>query len=780
MVRHFLPALLVFGCAIWPAAAWAQNPLAKCKNQVIERERFSYPLVAGSDTVHEGVLSGHVRVICDDTTLQAEEIRWREDSPMVYASGDVYYEQQGTQIAAQRAEMNRDTHLGTFFGASGWMELMSEKPDRSLFGTQEPYIIFWAENIEKTNDQTYVLTHGGFTSCRQPTPRWDMSSSKLTLVPGRRAILRNMVLRVKDVPLFYLPALYYPINHENRATGFLLPTYGNSTIRGLSLNNAFFWAINRSQDATIYHDFFAKAGQGIGGEYRYAGDAGSTGNGRIYMLDERAQFADDGETIVRPAHRSFDIRGTINHALGRGVRTTGHVNYFTDISAQQLFQSNIFDLSLRTRSFGGSVSGGTGRYRLGGQYDRTDVFTGTAAQRYGSTPMGSFSIGEKPVGRSPVYFSASFAGGHLLRQDDISNPLTNRSLWRLDGGPRVSVPVSQLPALTVTTSAALRYTYWNNSQDPADGQRLTNPISRQVIDLQTSVVGPVFSRIWHTPDNGYAEGFKHLIEPSLSLSWLSPYRDSNRLVQLDGVDTMVTGTTNMVYGLTSRLLAKRRTGAPPGGSAATGIVREILTVDMRQSYYTNALAAKYDPQFQSSFAGLNNFDVPPSSFSPIQISAVARPTDTTSALFRMEYDTRFNAVRTYSASGSLDQAIADVTASWSKRQVIPGLPEFADPERADHFLGATANVHDRDNRVGGTYMFNYDVMRGYFLQRRYRLFYNTQCCGVAFEMQTIDLSRFSGIGFAQNDRRMSINFTLAGIGTFSNPLGSFGGSTGSR
>jgi hypothetical protein len=201
---------------------------------------------------------------------------------------------------------------------------------------------------------------------------------------------------------------------------------------------------------------------------------------------------------------------------------------------------------------------------------------------------------------------------------------------------------------------------------------------------------------------------------------------------------------------------------------------------MRQSYYTNALAAKYDPQYQSSFAGLYNYDVPPSPYSPIQISAIARPSDTTSAQLRMEYDTRFNAVRTYSASGRLDQAIADVTASWSKRQVIPGLPEFADPERADHFLGATANVHDRDYRVGGTYMFNYDVLRGYFLQRRYRMFYNTQCCGVAFEMQTIDLSHFSSIGFAQSDRRMSINFTLAGIGTFSNPLGSFGGSTGSR
>ena len=53
------------------------------------------------------------------------------------------------------------------------------------------------------------------------------------------------------MPLAYVPAMYFPINRENRATGFLLPVYGNSTLRGHSISNAFFWAIDRSQDLTI-------------------------------------------------------------------------------------------------------------------------------------------------------------------------------------------------------------------------------------------------------------------------------------------------------------------------------------------------------------------------------------------------------------------------------------------------------------------------------------------------------------------------------------------------
>jgi LPS-assembly protein len=772
---------------VWPAAARAQNPLAQCKEQLLEKEEFTYNVVTTGDgtpvikadggPVLEGRLRGNVKVNCDGMLLQADEIHWRTDSPMVFASGNVHFEQSGTSVDAQRVEMNRETLLGTFFQASGRMDLLSEKPDKSLFGTQEPYILFWAEEVEKINDEAFELRRGGFTSCTQPTPRWDMQASNLTLVPDKYAILKNMVLRVKDVPLFYLPALYYPITHTNRATGFLLPTYGQSTVRGLTLSNAFFWAINRSQDATIYHDYYSQAGQGFGGEYRYA-SSGGAGNGRMYMLNESARLdPSDKETIITPASRSFDLRGDINQAIGKSARVTGRINYFTSIQSQQLYQQSLYDLSLRSRSFSGAISTSKGRYRIGAQVDRSDVFYGTDASRYGTLPMATFSISEKPIGRSPVYFGANMSGGHLIRQNDIDDPTTNQSLWRFDATPSVNVPVSTLPALTLNVSAALRYTFWTDQLDPELGQ-VPNAITRRVVDLQARAVGPVFSRIWRTPDNGYAEGFKHLIEPSVTIGWISKYDDSVKLVQLDGIDTLVTGTTTLNYGIANRILAKRRFGTAPDGTP-TSVVREILNVDVRQTYYTNALAAQYDSQYQSSFGGLYVYYTPPSPFSPVQVSATTRPTDTASANFRLEYDTKYMRVRTYGASATVDQPALEVTAGWSKRQVIPGLAGFDTPESADHFLNIATTVRDPDNALGVTFNFSYDMLRDYFLQRRFRFYYNSQCCGVAFDYQTVDLTHF-GYAFARNDRRISLSFTLAGIGTFSNPLGSFGGNTGSR
>ena len=126
-----------------------------------------------------------------------------------------------------------------------------------------------------------------------------------------------MVLKVKDVPVFYLPAMYYPINKEDRATGFLIPIYGSSDDQGQTLSNAFFWAINRSQDATLYHDFYSKTGQGFGGDYRYVQAPGSSGNFQTSVLREH-EATTSSRTAARllvPASTATTINGTVLQPL---------------------------------------------------------------------------------------------------------------------------------------------------------------------------------------------------------------------------------------------------------------------------------------------------------------------------------------------------------------------------------------------------------------------------------------------------------------------------------
>src|SRR3989442_3352773 len=235
----------------------------------------------------------------------ADEMDLYTDRDLLVATGNVVFTNSEGRISAERVEFNTRSQTGTFFEAFGLMSL-GKRANRLQFGNQDPDIYFYGASVERLGPKKYRLTDGAFTTCVQPTPRWELTSGSVILNLDDYALLRNTVLRVKGVPLFYMPVLYYPIREDERATGFLMPTYGTSTLRGQAISNAFFWAINRSQDATLFHDWFTKTGQGMGGEYRYISNLQSSGNIRVYRFAQHeATFTSLGVTRSLPQSTSY-------------------------------------------------------------------------------------------------------------------------------------------------------------------------------------------------------------------------------------------------------------------------------------------------------------------------------------------------------------------------------------------------------------------------------------------------------------------------------------------
>ena len=165
------------------------------------------------------------------TKFFAEQIEIIQDKNQLIASGNVVFQNPGGQIAADSAEFNIKDNTGTFHVASGLMPL-GRAADRTQFGNQEADVYFWGNTIEKLGDEKYRISKGGFTTCVQPTPRWEIVSDTATMRLDHYVALRNAVVEVKDVPVFYLPYLYYPIQKDDRATGVLLPMYGSSLAQG--------------------------------------------------------------------------------------------------------------------------------------------------------------------------------------------------------------------------------------------------------------------------------------------------------------------------------------------------------------------------------------------------------------------------------------------------------------------------------------------------------------------------------------------------------------------
>ena len=720
----------------------------------------------------KGVARNPVTIECDETRIFADEVEWRDGDEVAYFRGNVVLSQSDLNVAAERAEFHRQTRNGTFYNATGTAHLTDRQVDRSLFGTLEPEVAFHAEKLEKTGPRTYRLTNGGFTTCAQPAPRWEMSGSSGTIVLDKRAVLRNAILKVKHVPIFYVPVIYYPLDEDDRSTGFLLPTYTTSSIKGTGLSNAFFWAIDRSQDATFYHDFYSKTGQGVGGEYRFVAAPGSNGQARVYMLDESEQ-ADESGDIVRAAHRTYDITGHTSVSLPRGFHLYSRTNYVTDITTKQLYQQNIAESSRRDRYIGATLNGNLGRYRLSANVEQRDAFfeepqtDGTIeflARRQGRMPQVNFAATERPIGRSRLYFGLNGEMANLLSQDDLDDPTTDHSLWRFDAFPTLRFPLSKLPWLSATTAGSWRVTHWLESKDPVTLVQTNRPLTRQLLDARLNVTGPVFSRIFQTPESGYAERLKHLIEPNVTMRWLSPFDRTEEVVKFDGSDYDVGGTMSLNYGLTNRLLAKRKRDGKPGD------VRTILTASLSQSYHTNALAAQNDPNYQS---GTNQ------KFSPLALDIDGRPTDHWASRFRMELDPEFKTPRMFSLSSAYDTPNTQVTAGWRKYYQVPnGQPGF-ESNVTTHTLYAASSFKFFQNRVGGTYGFDYDLREQAFRQQRWVGYYNAQCCGISVDYQKAVVGAV-GVPGTLTDSRFGLSFTLAGIGSFANPFGAFGDNSGRR
>jgi LPS-assembly protein len=714
-------------------------------------------------------LIGGVELEFADTKVYAEEVWMYTDEHRAVATGNVVFAQAGNRIAADRAEFDTQTRLGTFYNATGIVNMGAldsdgPSPGAPVIAGQETDVYFFGDTVERLGPKQYRIRNGGFTTCVQPTPRWILNAGTVVLNIDEYTLLRQVVFRVKGVPLLYLPILYYPTKEEQRATGFLLPTYGASTVRGQTISNAFFWAIGRSHDATIMHDWFSKTGQGGGGEYRYELGRGSNGNLRAYLLDERetTYTLSDGSSRTVPATRSYELKGGANHRLPGGLRARGRVDYFSSLTTMQTFNTNIYDASRSQRSLGGNLVGAWGTYSLNGTFDYSEYFySATSSTITGSAPRVAVNRNERPLFRgSPVYFSVAGEYASLVRERRTEAAVRDTGTNRLDVFPRIRYPFKRWEWFTVNSSVSWRNTFYTRSDavDALTGEKigivLDEGLTRQYFTVQTDMVGPILNRIWDRPGSAYAQRIKHTIEPFLRIERTSSIDDFNRIIQSDGTDYVVGGATRYAYGINNRIYAKR-------GQSDSGRVEEIVSVGLNQSYYTDELLAQNDLDYASSSTGS-----PPSRFSPLSLTVRARPSDAWDATLRAEVDSRHRELRTLSFTSRINWTdYVDTSVQWSQRFFIAGLSGFGD-SRINRDLNLATSARTNNNRVGGAYSLNYDARRLRILQQKVSGFYNAQCCGIALEYQAFNFSGVSGAGVPV-DRRFFVSFTLAGLGNFS-------------
>jgi hypothetical protein len=504
----------------------------------------------------------------------------------------------------------------------------------------------------------------------------------------------------------------------------------------------------------------------VGSEYRYVAAPGSEGQFRAYWLSEKSATFEQpgGGTTTTPEGTSYQMNGGMAQLLPGGLRARARLDYFSSLTTQQLYNTDILQASSRQRTIEGSVSGAWGAVNVNSSFSRRELFESQDASILtGYAPLLTANLSSKRLGTLPFYVAVNSEASNIIYVDRRGREDLDVGLAKFDATPTFRAALSNWSFLNVNGSVAYRYTFFSESLDPDDPrEQIPVGVTRRYFDLRADLIGPVFSRVF-TPNNALADRLKHVIEPNFNIQRITDFESLDRVATTTSTyDRVIPGVTRFNYGITNRVLV-RKTPREPEAAARAGAPRELLSVGLTQSYYTDARASQFDTTYQSTTYSQTGAA---SKFSPLALTARSAPTAFTNATVRFEFDQKDLALRSLSATGGSGYRSVQINAGWSRR---------TGPGYSDNHINASTTLNLLEGRTGGTYMLNWDISRGYIIQQRWTGFYNAQCCGLVLEYQEYNIP--SSLLLIPKDRRFNLSFTLAGIGSFSNFFGAFGGRT---
>ena len=644
----------------------------------------------------------------------------------IVAEGNVVFIRGEERMSGDRLEMD-DSGRGHLLNAVGYVE---------------PGVWVEGKRVERIDDSTYKVVGGRFSSCSQPNPRWGFQASSAEIQIDDKVKAKNAVFKVKGLPVFYLPYVYYPISKDGRSSGLLFPHFGHSSYRGFNTGTGFFWAMGRSADQTFYADYWSKVGYGYGHELRYLRGAPSSGTFRSYVFD-----VEGAEKLA------YDLDWTAPQILPGKVKASVNVRQYSDILFQQRYQDDFARASSRTQRWSGALEKDLKLAVLSAYADTTSTYFGTDYTRVnGRTPGVSLRRFPRQIGWGKVVVGLQAKADRIQygNEEQVDN-------WsRIDIAPYVSRPFA-LSFLEFTPSVGYRYTRYGASYGVNEEEEtaiIGPPIGRSFYETQVEMRGPTFAKVWDTPGFSYSERFKHTIGPEVSWTYRTRVEDYNSIPKFDGEDYFL-GTNQVAYSLVQRFFAKRR---GPTGKAQP---YEFLTWRLMQTYYVQIAdgQSNFDPNYSSSAFGPG---FKPEHLSPLMSRMRLRPAPEFSADFHLEYDVNFKQVRRSSVFANLALPRASLTGGWSRSVRLAENPE----ERTvgAHSLRGNAAFELYPKRLFLEGSADYDLVNDVLWQMRAQLRYAVQCCGLL-----VEYIRYNWNG--RDEKQWRFNLELANVGSIGSFLG---------
>ena len=226
----------------------------------------------------------------EPVTFSADQVQYDQKNNLVIATGHVEAWQNGHILRADKVVFDRNTGTAA---ATGHVVLM--EPDGEVMfadyaelsqdmkeGVLKDFRALLAQNgklaangARRTAGEINELSRVVYSACnvcrKNPSkpPLWQITaSSAVQDMQHKRDEYYNATLEMFGLPVFWFPYISAPDPSVKRASGLLLPSFGNSSDVGVFFAQPYYWVLDDQSDATLTPVLTTRAGTELMAEYR--------------------------------------------------------------------------------------------------------------------------------------------------------------------------------------------------------------------------------------------------------------------------------------------------------------------------------------------------------------------------------------------------------------------------------------------------------------------------------------------------------------------------------
>lgn len=478
-------------------------------------------------------LWGNAVVKYQNMTLKAAYIEYDMENNMVFAEGRA----DSTGVIVGKPVFTEGGQ--TFTMDRIFYNFDSKKAKISNVITEEGGGVLHSRDTKLMPDKAINVSGGKYTTCELDDPHFYIAISKAKVIPGNKLVTGPAYLVIADVPFpFVLPFGFFP-NKKGRASGIIIPRYGEEFNRGFFLQNGgVYLGLNDYFDLKLTGNIYSKGSWASNVQttyrkrYRFSGGLSFGYSNNVFGEKGFDDYTKDQSYSVNWQHRQ-DPKANPNSTFSSNLNL-GSPNY-NKYNAESInsFLTNTISSSVAYSKvwadtpFSMSVSMNHSQNNL----DST-IYIGFPRASINMNRIYPFKR-KNNVGRPAWYekIGLSYTG-------NIENSINTRtdSLWSLNSfnkmrnGVQHRIPISTsfniLKHITVSPSASYSENWYLETTEKrwdADQERVVNDnVSgfkrawqyNASVGMSTKLYG-----MYSFKSTSKVQAIRHVMTPSLSLSY---------------------------------------------------------------------------------------------------------------------------------------------------------------------------------------------------------------------------------------------------------------------